>query len=280
MATEESAATPAATPAAKPRPLVLPETFSDDGCFSDWIEHFESVAAVNSWDDAAKALWLRVRLTGKAQTAYKRLSDDARKGYADSVKALRERFEPNSKRELYVAEFRARRKKKTEDWADYADELRVLADKAYSDLQDEARERIALNHFLEHLDNPQVAFGVKQRSPKNLAEAASATIELESYLSPKAAHISVAEEEQKGVAGVVAAFQSQQESMMEMIQKLVERVEKLESNQALCQPSTAPKTHVTSEGPERRSNPVICRRCGQEGHYQRGCAQRGKPPGN
>ena len=199
-----------------------------------------------------------------------------RKGYADSVKALRERFEPNSKRELYVAEFCAWCKMKTEDWADYADELRALADKAYLDLQDEARERIALNHFLEHLDNPQIAFGVKQQSPKNLAEAASATIELESYLGPKAAHISVAE---GGVAGVVAAFQSQQESMMEMIQKLVERVEKLESNQALCQPSTAPKTHVTSEGPER-SNPVICRRCGQEHHYQRGCAQWGKPPGN
>ena len=76
MATEESAATPAATPAAKPRPLVL----HSHGSFSDWIEHFESVAAVNCWDDAAKALWLRVRLTGKAQTAYKRLSDDAQKG--------------------------------------------------------------------------------------------------------------------------------------------------------------------------------------------------------
>ena len=107
---------------------------------------------------------------------------------------------------MYVAEFRARCKKKTEDWADYADELRVLADKAYSDLQEEARERIALNHFLEHLDNLQVAFNVKQRSPKNLADAASATIELESYLSPKASHVAIAEEGQKGVAEVVAAF--------------------------------------------------------------------------
>ena len=152
-------------------------------------------------------------------------------GYTDSVKALRERFKPNSKRELYVAESRASRKKKTEDWANYADELCVLTEKDYSDLQNEVCERIALNHFLEHLDNPQVAFSVKQRSPKNLADAASATIELESYLSPKPAHISVAEEGQRGVAEVVAAFQSQQESMMDMIQKLVKRVEKLESNQ-------------------------------------------------
>ena len=276
MADEDPPAGPtsATSTPAKPRPLVLPEPFSGDGCFSDWIEHFESVAAVNSWDEAAKALWLRVRLTGKAQTAYKRLSDDARKAYADSVKALRERFEPKSKRELYVAEFHARRKKKTEDWADYADELRVLADKAYSDLQEEARERIALNHFLEHLDNPQVAFNVKQRSPKNLADAASATIELESYLSPKASHVAIAEEGQKGVAEVVAAFQSQQETMMDMIQKLVERVEKLESNQTVCQPP------APADGSPKSSNPIICRRYGQEGHYQRGCARRGRLPGN
>ena len=98
MADEDPPADPtsATSTPAKPRPLVLPEPFSGDGCFSDWIEHFESVAAMNSWDDAAKALWLRARLTGKAQTAYKRLSHDARKAYADSVKALRERFEPKS----------------------------------------------------------------------------------------------------------------------------------------------------------------------------------------
>ena len=92
-----------------------------------------------------------------------------------------------------MAELRARRKKKNGDWANYADKLRVLVDKAYSDLQDEARECITSNHFLEHLDNPQVAFSVKQRS---LTDAASATIELESYLSPKPAHILVAEEGQ------------------------------------------------------------------------------------
>ena len=62
----DTAATPAmAVTPAKPRPLVLPETFSGDGCFSDWIEHFENVVAVNSWDDAAKALWLWVRLKPK-----------------------------------------------------------------------------------------------------------------------------------------------------------------------------------------------------------------------
>ena len=63
---------------------------------------------------------------------------------------------------------------------------------------------------------------------------------------------------------------------MDMIQKLVERVEKLESNQTVRQP---PKPSAPAPADES-SNPIICRRCGQEGHYQRGCARRGRLPGN
>ena len=58
-----------------------------------------------------------VRLTGKAQRAFKRLGDADRADYK-AMKALLECFEPASKRELYVAEFQVRRKKKTEGWAD------------------------------------------------------------------------------------------------------------------------------------------------------------------
>ena len=38
------------------RPAVLPETFSGDGTFVDWLDHFETVAEVNEWGSAAKAL--------------------------------------------------------------------------------------------------------------------------------------------------------------------------------------------------------------------------------
>ena len=65
-----------------------------------------------------------------------------------------------------------------EDWATYADILKGLADKAYPDLEEAARERLALNQFLGELDKPQVAFGVRQGRPKILDEAVSLTIEL------------------------------------------------------------------------------------------------------
>ena len=55
------------------RPLVLPEVYSGEGDFDNWISHFKSVSAVNGWTDGDNLLWIRVRLTGKAHVAYTQL---------------------------------------------------------------------------------------------------------------------------------------------------------------------------------------------------------------
>ena len=51
------------------RPVVLPELYTGLGNYSQWIDHFENVAAVNDWNDEAKLLWLKARLAGRAYTA-------------------------------------------------------------------------------------------------------------------------------------------------------------------------------------------------------------------
>ena len=145
----EGARTEATTIVAKCRPLITPEPFTGIGSFQDWVDHFEGVAA-NDWNEDAKLLWMRVRLVGRAQTAYGRLPDTAKASYTALKKALKERFEPDSRRELYLSEFSAR--KRREGWAEYADELRVLADKAFPELEERAREHLALNQYLGQLD--------------------------------------------------------------------------------------------------------------------------------
>ena len=130
-----------ATEAARrnPRPLILPEPYSGEKDYTEWREHFESVAAINEWNDKAKLLWLRVRLT-----AFKRLSDATKASYRDTLAALKERFDPESNRELHIVEFQTQRKVRGESWADFGEDLRVLADKVYPDLQEETRERSPL----------------------------------------------------------------------------------------------------------------------------------------
>ena len=101
-------------PPASQRLLITPEQFSGTGTLSEWIEHFEVVAAINNWDDTAKLLWLRVQLVGGAQTKYGRLPAEAKGSYAELRKALKGRFEPKALSERHFAQFQTRKKAKTE----------------------------------------------------------------------------------------------------------------------------------------------------------------------
>ena len=145
--------------------ILIPDAYSGDSRWEEWIDHFESSALVNGWDDPTKLLWLRARLTKRAQTAWRRLSEEARATYEGAKEALCNRFKPESKRELYSAKFQAKKRRPDEPWADFADNLRVLADRAFPELQEEAREKLSLDHFLGEMTNQQVAFAVHQRKP-------------------------------------------------------------------------------------------------------------------
>ena len=91
-------------------------------------------------------------LTGRAQTTYKQLKAEVRKGIYDNiVKALRQHFEPDSQQELYAAEFQTRWKKKTESWVDFGDDLCALADRAFPDWGNNGKQHITLQHFLANL---------------------------------------------------------------------------------------------------------------------------------
>ena len=88
---------------------------------------------VNGWDDATRLNWLPVRLTGKAQTAWKRLTAEAKADFKAAKDALEKWFEPSSKRECYAAEFCLTKKSSGEHLGDFADQLQNLqADKAFS----------------------------------------------------------------------------------------------------------------------------------------------------
>ena len=113
------------------RPLITPVPFNGTGSWSDWSDHFNSIAEINDWNAEAKKKWVRVSLIGMAATAYKRLPEEARADFGATMKSLKKRFEPESKKELYMAKLNRRRKSKTEDRAAFGEDLKRLAEKAY-----------------------------------------------------------------------------------------------------------------------------------------------------
>ena len=56
----------------------------------------------------------RVRLTEKALTAFKKLPQEVKENYGECIKSLQRRFDPDSKRQLYVDELSTRTRRRDE----------------------------------------------------------------------------------------------------------------------------------------------------------------------
>ena len=155
---------------------------------------------------------------GESSDCLRMPSNNGKGKLCRAKKALKDRFKPDSRRELYLSEFSTKKRRPGEGWAEYADELRVLADKAFPELEEQVRERLALNQYLGQLDNPQVAFNVKR--PASLIDTVSSTLEMESYLLPRPSKVATVDIETESV---IAAVQSKQDLMMDMLQGMMER---------------------------------------------------------
>ena len=70
----------------------VPRSFSGEGDWSEWREHFEQLAATENWDEEKKLFWLKFRLVGPAQRALQTLPSSVRESYADTMSELEKRF--------------------------------------------------------------------------------------------------------------------------------------------------------------------------------------------
>ena len=105
---------------------LLPDRFDGNNSVDNWVSHFESVAAINGWNETEKLLWLQAHMIGKAHVAYQYFTPETRNSYTLSMAALRERFKPTNNRESYKVEFQNQERQRTESWEDFGDTLLPL----------------------------------------------------------------------------------------------------------------------------------------------------------
>ena len=188
----------------------------------------------------------------------------------------------------------------SEGWADFAEDLKTLANKAYPSLQLEARERLAVNTYLQQLSQPQVAFSVKQRRPATLDDAVTATLEMESYMLLLGRTEPVSTIQPTDIEPVSAGATnepvpvsaiSSTEKLTSIVERLSEQVETLQRE--VRQSRNAPVNTRRDSRPrgdgdirreqgqrtgrqpyaQRRAFDEVCWRCNQRGHIERNCTQ-------
>ena len=223
----------AVTVARTSRPVITPDAFDGDNGWDEWIGHFNSVSRVNEWNDQTKLLWLEVRLVGKARKAWNRLTTEEKNNYNSAVVALRRRFEPESRRDLYAAKFQTRGRKSNESWGELADNLRSLADKPFPDLDETAKEKLSVDRYLTLLEKPEVSLAVRQRRPRTLNDAVSATLEIEAFMSlgnqTLSRHSATPGSTVASLdSSINASFASRDDKMCEMLQTLMSLMDQME----------------------------------------------------
>ena len=124
-----------------------------------------------------------------------------------------------------------------------------------------AKELLALERYLGELDNPKVAFAVRQREPKTVDEAVTAMLEIQSYLHPGVRQevnaTTVAEEVGAQSIAATLSTSSGQDTVLEMLKTLSARLKRLESSFGDAAATLRPM-RTTGTGGEGCGKRIVC----------------------
>ena len=162
------------------RPIVMPDVFTGEEEWIDWLFQFESCSSLNDWNDGLKCKFIIVILKGTAGKVLSDLDDDTKKKWAKLKAKLTARFDTTTRLDLYKSEFMGRRKKPSETYLEMGNSIRTLARKAYPSLSNNVRDELAKDQFLRGLDKTELALKARHANPKTLDEAIGMTLECQS----------------------------------------------------------------------------------------------------
>ena len=222
-----------------------------------------------------KLIWIDFKLTGQAALTLETLDSDTRKDFEATVEALTHRFEPEAKRLVYQEKLWAYQRKKGEDWATVAENVKELATRAHPQSEDLA-SGFAMSRFLALLEeDSDLAIGVRRSGPKTLDEAVqeairlecinhavhrrsvhvSAPVNLDMGLSPQVADLAKSIQTlAEGIAGLKASQEQNFAAMKNSLSEHENRLRQLESAN-------------NGRAPRRQG----CFRCGRHGHLAKNC---------
>ena len=128
-------------------PSIKPEEFDGVADWDEYICHFRVCSELGNWNEREKLLILSASLRGAARSFYMSLPISERCTFELLIKNLGQRFGSLRQQSRWLARFESRKRQLGESIAALGDDLRQMAQKAYTGLDPTAIEAIALNQL-------------------------------------------------------------------------------------------------------------------------------------
>ena len=254
--------------------LMKPESYTGDGDWEVYLNHFELCAELGKWTSREKALTLAASLRGQAQFYFVTLSAEERCKYDFLVRKLGERFGRARQQPIWMSRLESRQRLPDESIAQLADDIRRITQRAYPYMDHEAQEMLALNQLYKSI-KPELRFKCITEQVTSISQAVSLVEMYEGIVEPqrkKPVHMvsnqpgqSDGHKQNKDFSHISTAKQDTDKDMREAINTLQECVKTLTLT---CQ-NTNPRG---TSAPD--SSRKLCFNCRSPHHLARDCPSR------
>ena len=124
--------------------------------FRPWIIQFEAIARHQCWTLGEKVVRLVASLTGPAANLLIGMTMGQLDDYAFLVARLSRRYDPPEREEAHRAELRARTRRRNESADEFAENLKNLAQRAYTSADQNMLDNLVVEHFREGHGNEEL----------------------------------------------------------------------------------------------------------------------------
>lgn len=250
------------------RPMHKPSVYDGKTPWEAYSTQFEMLASLNHWTQAEKATYLAVSLRGSALTVLTNLTEVQRGNYTTLTTALKNRYGTGHQTELNRAKLRGRFRQRDETLPALAEDVERLARLAYPDAPNSMITILAMEQFIDALQDDDTKLRIRQLRPATLQQALETALEMESYYLAGRQRKSVRE------ARLESPPRRQQQqhngrgnfSESKVLEKLQECMEVFQN--CMGERGLSPRAGRFQSS---RRNQLICWGCKQRGHFRWEC---------
>ena len=160
---------------------IKPQIYSENDDFDDFLTQFEITAEINSWSYNDTSLYLASSLSGSARSLLNELNPRERRDFNSLVEKLQTRYGSENKSEVFRTQLKTRTRSKTESISELAHAVKKMTRQAYPTGSPDVIESLAIDNFIDALNDSEIRLRLSEVSPKNLSEAQKIAIRMEAH---------------------------------------------------------------------------------------------------